>query len=175
MYLSGRQSAHTRRHGVDTMRGADRSLDLRVLGAFYRTMQSYRLMMMRKFSEHGMHPGQAICLREVAHNDGVSQSDLAVRLGVKRPTITVMLQKMERSGLVYRETDSADQRITRIHLTDAGNAMHDTLHGILDEVAAQVVGPLSADDQAELERLLGRLNDNIRATLDCSHEPEDCE
>jgi len=115
---------------------------------------------------HGIHPSQAFCLREVAHHDGITQRDLADLLCIARPTLTVMLQKMEKAGLVERRTEPSDQRFTHIHLTPAGIETHLTMHSVLDEVVAQVIGPLGDADQAELVRLLGLLHDNIVAAMD---------
>ena len=45
---------------------------------------------------------------------------VAERLAVAKPTITAVVGKMETLGLVTRETDSNDRRVTRIRITPAG-------------------------------------------------------
>ncbi|MDH4140960.1 MAG: MarR family winged helix-turn-helix transcriptional regulator [Coriobacteriia bacterium] len=149
----------------DPVERTSRALPFRVLGAFHQLMHSYRQLMSRKLAEYGAHPGQTFCLREIAHNDGITQRDLAENLHVARPTVTVMLQKMQKAGLVERRSDEHDRRYTRIYLTDSGWALHDEMHRLLDEVVAEVIGPLSEKDQAELVRLLGALNDNMLASI----------
>jgi len=160
----------------DLLRGGDhvtshppndqaRPLPQRVFAAFHQVMHSNRQLMSRKLGEHGAHPGQAFCLRELARNDGITQRDLAEQLKVTRPTVTVMLQKMEKSGLIERRSDERDQRYTRIYLTEAGATLHREMRRMLDEMVAEVIGPLSEKDQAELVRLLDALNDNIVAAL----------
>jgi len=124
--------------------------------------------MSRLMSEHSMHPAQAICMRELAHHEGVTQRDLAELLGVSRPTVTVMLQKMERAGLIERHVDEADQRFTRIYLTDAGWQGHEEMHMLLNEYIDKTYNRISEDDQRELERLLRLLNDNLAEALGSS-------
>ena len=144
---------------------SSRPLPYQVFGAFHQLIHSNRQLMVRRLTEHGAHPGQTFCLRELARDDGITQSELAERLKVARPTVTVMLQKMQKAGLIERRSDEQDQRYTRIYLTDAGRALHDEMHRQVDEMISDVFSPLSEKDQAELLRLLNALNDNIALAL----------
>lgn len=137
-----------------------------VFGAFMRATHTHRQLMSRKMTFHGIPPAQMFCLREVAHNTGITQRDLAEKLSVSRPTLTVMLHKMEKSGLVERRADETDQRFTRIYIAGDGASLHDEMHGVLSEVVAEMVGPLSEPDRVELARLLKLLGDNMTAALE---------
>lgn len=145
--------------------GSDSS-ESAVFGAFMRAMHAHRQLMSRKMSAHGIPPAQMFCLREVAHNPGITQRDLAEKLNVSRPTLTVMLHKMEKAGLVERRADEHDQRFTRIGLASEGAGVHDEMHSVVTEVVAEMVGPLSELDRLELARLLGLLGDNMTAALE---------
>ena len=153
---------HNEMHPPDM---SSRPLPYQVFGAFHQLMHSNRQLMLRRLAGRGAHPGQTFCLRELARDDGITQSDLAERLKVARPTVTVMLQKMEKAGLIERRSDEQDQRYTRIYLTDAGRVLQDDMHRQVDEMILDVVAPLSEKDQAELLRLLNALNENIVLAL----------
>ena len=115
-----------------------------------RAMHAHRQLMARKMSANGIHPAQMFCLREVAHDAGITQRDLAEKLCVARPTLTVMLQKMEKAGLIERRADETDQRYTRIYLAAGRRKLvHEQMHGVVGEVVAEMVGPLSEPDRAE--------------------------
>ena len=131
-----------------------------------RAMHAHRQLMARKMSARGIPPAQMFCLREVAHDPGITQRDLAEKLNVSRPTLTVMLHKMAKSGLIERRADETDQRYTRIYLAADGASVHEQMHGVVGEVIAEMVGPLSEPDRAELARLLQSLGDNMTAALD---------
>ena len=118
-------------------------------------------LMVKRIGDKNTHPGQAICLWALSKNDGISQSDLADILGIARPTVSTMLQKMERAGLVERRVDESDQRYTRIHMTPAGRALHDELQAVHAEMVETTIGPLTDEDQIELERLLLLVTQNI--------------
>jgi DNA-binding MarR family transcriptional regulator len=134
--------------------------------AYVRTLHAYRRLMSRSMLEHEIPPGQIFALREVGHEDGITQRDLADRLRISRPTLTVMLQKMEKAGFIERLADEADQRYTHIHLTPEGSALRERMHGVMGELVSHVMGSISEKDRAELTRLLGLMHDNITADLD---------
>ena len=138
----------------------------RVFAALHRTMHSQRRFIAQKMARHDLAPAQAIAVRVLGHADGLTQRDLAEALDVSRPTVTIMIQKMERAGLVERRADAADQRYTRIYLTEAGWAIHEAVHDDLDDFITRGIGSLGEKDQAELERLLGLLNENLTALYD---------
>jgi DNA-binding MarR family transcriptional regulator len=144
--------------------GAD-PLSYRVFAEFLRTMRSHGQLLVRILGGEGAHPGQAFCLRILARHDGMSQSELAERLHVSRPTVTTMLQRMERAGTVRRVVDPQDQRVTRVHLTEAGRTLERDLSATLFAYNARVLDPIPADDRRELARLLGLMADNISAAL----------
>jgi len=76
------------------------------------------------FCKEGLPPAQAGALRTIIRHPGLSQRELADRLHIQRATATVMLQKMEKAGVIDRRPDPEDQRISRIYPTEAALA-HD--------------------------------------------------
>lgn len=146
---------------------------MRAFGAFHQAMLAHRQLLFREMAEHGLHPGQAFCVAAISHREGITQAELAEELGVSRPTVSVMLRKLERAGVVERRTDTDDQRYTRLSLTAEGRARYGVMHTVLAEIAEKAVAPMSATDQAELTRLLGMLTDNIQAALAEGAAPSD--
>jgi DNA-binding MarR family transcriptional regulator len=62
--------------------------------------------------------------------------------GIKQSTFTSMLDRLERAGLIRRETNPGDRRSFLIHITDAGRAMAEetnrTLQRLEDDIRARV-------------------------------------
>jgi DNA-binding MarR family transcriptional regulator len=140
-------------------------LSCQVFHAFKTAMMSERQLMLRLMADKGTHPAQAGCLRVLAANDGISQRDLAENLHVSRPTVTTMLQKMEKSGLIERRADAQDQRLTRIYMTDAGRRLHSSLGSAFRDLLEAGIGPMPDADRRELLRLLNDLEANISRAL----------
>ena len=62
--------------------------------------------------------GELICA--LRKEKGLTQRELAEKMCVKPPSMTVALQKMEKNEYVTRKPDQEDQRIIRITLTEKG-------------------------------------------------------
>ena len=132
-----------------------------VFRAFIRAARTHGHLMVRSLSEKAMHPAQIMCLRVLARADGISQRDLAEMLHVSRPTVTNMLQTMEKAGTVERRPDESDQRLTRVYLSEQGREMELKLRSVMAEYIGKTVGPMSDDDKRELTRLLDQFTHNI--------------
>ena len=71
-------------------------------------------------SKINLYPGQHILLDTIYKNNGLSQRDLS-KMTLKTPaTITKMIKRMEKEGLIKIIADESDKRITRLELTDLG-------------------------------------------------------
>ena len=90
--------------------------------------------------------------------DGVSVRDLGERLYLDSGTLTPLLKKMESSGLVRRERAKEDERVTRIYLTEAGRALHETCLEIPVHLGRSL-SAFSPEDAQTLYDLLYRLLD----------------
>jgi MarR family transcriptional regulator for hemolysin len=82
------------------------------------------------------------------------QRELAELLNVEGPTLTRHLARMEAEGLIERRRTNADRRAAIVHLTDAGDAMHARLSGIVS-AGGEIV--LKGFSPREIEEFLGYL------------------
>lgn len=90
-------------------------------------------------------------------NTALAPSELAKIAGVTRATISMMLSRMKRDGLITEEADAQDGRQKHIRLTEAGlSLMEEILPAHYQRVSA-LMGRLTESEQEELIRLLGKL------------------
>ena len=54
----------------------------------------------------------------------VFQKDVEKQFAVSRPTMSAILQSMEKNGLIIREKDGGDARLKRLTLTDKALSIH---------------------------------------------------
>lgn len=132
-----------------------------VFRSFRRAMMTHRHVMLSMLAKKGAHPGQAHAVWMLSECEGITQRDFAERLHVSRPTVTNMLQRMEKSGVITRHVDESDQRLTRIYLTDEGRQLLADLREVYGEFMAKAMGPMPDDDRRELVRLLDSLAANL--------------
>jgi DNA-binding MarR family transcriptional regulator len=65
---------------------------------------------------------QYAVLTAVAHNPGLTQTDLVKATGIDRSTLADMVARMISKGLLERERSSLDARANTVRLTDQGTA-----------------------------------------------------
>ncbi len=148
----------------EELEGVD-ELSTRVFRAFLNTLRLHRQLMIAALTELDTHPGQAICLRFLSANDGITQRDLADALHLARPTVSRMLQAMEKAGAIERRTDEHDQRLTHVYLTARGHELEAELRTVSAGVINDTIGSLPERDRRELERLLEAFGDSASRAI----------
>lgn len=63
---------------------------------------------------------QNMYIKVIAENEGVSQTELADCLSLRRASVTNALQRLERDGFIRRTQDEKDARVSRVWLTQRG-------------------------------------------------------
>jgi MarR family transcriptional regulator, organic hydroperoxide resistance regulator len=158
--VHGPLSLHLEEDGVD-------ELSAETFRAFIGTARLHARLIARLVDEdEGVHPGQLFCLRVIANHDGITQRDLAVELHVARPSVTRMVQAMERAGIVERRDDERDQRLTRVYLTDRGREFDTKFRHVAAAYVKDTIGRLPASDRRELIRLLEAFGEALTAAIE---------
>lgn len=116
---------------------------------------------MHLFRDVKLYPAQGGLLWTLRKNNGVAQKDIAGKLGVKPPSITVMIKKMEAQGYIYRKQDEKDQRIIRIFLTPKGEETADHMSEVMAILAKQAFANMSEEEIMLLRRLLLQMKENL--------------
>lgn len=116
---------------------------------------------LRAAMEEVLHPlGMTIthysCLELLAQRPGLSNSELARGAFVTRQSMNVLLQGLQRDGLVTRPEQPAAGRALPTELTAAGRRQLDAASAAVRAVEDRMVDDLSAGDRARLIDLLGR-------------------
>ena len=114
----------------------------------------------------GLFPGQPPVINALHAQPGLTQGELAAQLRVTPATMTRLLQRLERTGFVTRQSDAIDQRISRFALTEAGEAIRTTMMATLRKLEAETFAGLTPAEHAVLRHLLERLRANLRAIMD---------
>jgi DNA-binding MarR family transcriptional regulator len=124
---------------------------------FVMLAKRLRLEFESRLAPLGIHAGQDRLLQELWEEDGVTQRELIERLSVEPPTVTGIVQRLERDGLLRREPDPENRRVQRVYLTQAGRKLEDPVRKVWREVEEAFLRDLSASERDELQRLLTRL------------------
>lgn len=78
---------------------------------------------LRQESSSGLTPSQLSALAAVSNKGALTLGALADHERVAPPSITKVVAKLEADGLLARESDPADGRVSRVRTTKAGEAL----------------------------------------------------
>lgn len=95
------------------------------------------------------------------NSEGVAQNELAKMTHLSPPTVSATLEKLERDGLISRESDASDARRMRVKLTDKGYALDVENQEYAGALERQALAALDESEQAELRRLLIKVIDAL--------------
>ncbi len=111
--------------------------------------------------ELGVHPKQVPTLIILRHHEGISQRDLVDLLRVKAPTVAVTIKRLERAGYVERRGDTADQRISRIYLTNYGKEIVEQIPSRIKQVEEKALEGFTQEERLLMRRLLLQIRENL--------------
>jgi len=109
----------------------------------------------------GLFRGQPPVLHALWDQEGLTHTELAERLQVTPATTTKMIQRMEKAGFVLRKPDPADQRLSRVYLTDSGRAVRTAVQAIWAQMEAETFAGFSDEEQGVLHRFLLQIRANL--------------
>ena len=131
-----------------------------------RSARAMRRVLDAGVVEHGLTASQYIVLERLWEEDGVSLTELGESLYFDNPTLTGIVDRMERDGFLERQRDDDDRRVVRIHLTPVGRGLQDTLGGKAEETDRCAVSGLSVAEQQILLQTLNRIWKRMDEILD---------
>lgn len=93
--------------------------------------------------------------------DGVPIKTIAERCGLAITSLTTMLERMEKSGLIIRQQDSGDKRKTLIFLTDKAKALKEDYSAVSDRMSALFYQGFTEEEIRNFEEHLERIRLNL--------------
>ena len=112
-------------------------------------------------SEIGLHAGQEMLLTGLWGNEGITQTELAEYVQIQPATVTNMLQRLEREGIVERKPDLQDQRVSRVYTTEKGREMEERVQQQWSQLEQESFGGFSIEEKILLRRLLLQVYQNL--------------
>lgn len=116
----------------------------------------------RKITESSyMQHSCRVILMHLARRDGMSQVELTEMTHFKAPTVSLDLKKLENMGMVRREQNISDMRVTRVYLTEKGKAFNRENFRAFQEIDRSVMRGLTDDEIAVVTEILLKMRKNM--------------
>ena len=128
-----------------------------VLIAMRKIIQSIALNSKSLVKRVGLTGPQLTILQEVASTGEVSVGEVARAISLSQGTVTGILERLEKRGLVTRRRSDYDRRRKMVQVTPAGEQLLETAPPLMQEVFVERFGSLQEWEQTMILSSLQRL------------------
>ena len=135
---------------------------------------TYHLMNMQAlFSRQLMHGleqseisvGQPKVLAYLKSHEGKCQKDIAQACHLEPGSLTVLLTRMEKLGMVERRSEGGNRKTRYVYLTDYGRQLAEIVVARFFAVEEAAFAGISEEEQEFLFRICGRVLENLQKDL----------
>lgn len=123
--------------------------------------RSARTDLAERLLAHGFYAGQDQIMLALGRADGMTPGQLADKIGVRPPTITKTINRLQDQGFVERQPSKTDARQSHIHLTEAGRSALSAIDKAIRKTEKRALQGLSKKDRKRLKGLLQKVEANL--------------
>ena len=127
---------------------------LQELAQDFREALRHSVYLVRRLDADGELSAAQLSTLKMLLDDGVRVGEIARNLGVRVPSATEQIIKLERAGLARREADPDDSRAVRVVLTPEGRDAVESANRRRNAVMAGILESLTDDDRRALAAAL---------------------
>jgi DNA-binding MarR family transcriptional regulator len=124
--------------------------------------QAQRNQMSEALAGIGVYAGQEMFLWHLWQEEGLTQSQLVERMCVQPPTVSKMLDRLEKAGLVERRPDTENSHLSHVYLTELGKVRQRDVRAIWMTMEQRLTQGLSIEERIVLRRLLLQVHENLK-------------
>jgi MarR family transcriptional regulator, transcriptional regulator for hemolysin len=127
-----------------------------------RTYLSLKRETSRMLQQFELTPEQFSLIAELDKQDDITQKELADITEREQTTVTKIVDKLVKKGLVNRRHDSHDRRAIRLLITDAGRQLVSEIIPKIDEIETNAYQGFHQEDIKTLHTLIRKLHQNLQ-------------
>lgn len=124
-----------------------RDLSREVLAAIRRISHAVHQHSCQLDRDYGLTGPQLVILEEISRHDKIAVTELARAISLSQATVTGVLQRLEKQGLVTRVRGLQDKRTTILSITEKGTALLGEAPPLLQEDFVRGFGDLPSWEQ----------------------------
>ena len=135
--------------------------DKDLLNLFTDMVRAHTAYMDRQLASLQLSNGQGGVISVLGRNGPMTQNELARFRQVTPATISIMLDRMERDGLVTRDSVSGGGRANLVQLTEEGQRVFGLLDAFMEGEPRVVFEGLSQEEKDAAADVFRKLTDNV--------------
>lgn len=135
---------------------------LRFMQKLWAIDHGLRTLSRQMSKQLGVTGPQRLAIRVIGRSPSATAGEVASALHLHPSTLTGVLDRLERAGLVTRYLDPGDARRTRLTLTAKGRRVDRSRSGTVEERVEAALARCTPKARAEAERVLTVLTEELR-------------
>jgi DNA-binding MarR family transcriptional regulator len=143
-----------------------RSLDTSLGFLMTRAARGMKRVLDARLSEHNLTSTQYIVLARLWEGDGISITELCDRLYIDNPTLTGIVDRMERDGVLERRRDRGDRRVVNVYLTEKGKNLRQAVGDFAEETDAEAWDGFTVSEKKTMLDALNLIWKRMSESLD---------
>lgn len=160
-------------HDNASVLDGDQKRALKTYVRLMRAVDAVTVAMHRHLADYQLTISQFGVLEALYHHGPLCQKELAAKILKTGGNLTMVIDNLEKRGLVQRVRDAQDRRKFMITLTDAGQTLIAAVFPTHAEIARQLFAVLTPEDSDTLGWLLLKLGKGVKAMpAEASPAPE---
>jgi DNA-binding MarR family transcriptional regulator len=126
-------------------------------------------------ARHGLTGPQLTVVKMLEALGDLSLSRLSEKIRAQNSTVTGIVDRMEREGLVVRTRSATDRRVVHIQLTEKGTELASEVKVEPIAIFRDALSSLSRDEMRDLLRILTKLANRVKTMVErqLSHQEEE--
>ncbi len=124
--------------------------------------KNYNDKLKKELKKVGIKVAYCKLLSALAAEDGGTQLSLVERTGLKAPTVSIVLRKMEKDGFVTRKSDEIDLRRTHVFLTDKGKNANKLAIDVVSGLQKKMFSSVSGDEMKTFIGVIQKIEKEIK-------------
>lgn len=121
----------------------------------------------RNFKKEGLEftPEQWTVLANLWHKEGVTQQELCNATFKDKPSMTRLIDNLEKQHLVTRKADKKDRRTNLIFLTKEGKSLQDKANKTVQQTMLEAFQGIDPEEITTAKKVLKLIFENIRESM----------
>jgi len=138
------------------LRGSTMAIEDRFIFLISKVCQKLIMNLQKAFSESGVEvtPIQVMLLFFLQKNNGSSLTQISQGLMLENPTVTGLIDRLEKLGYVKRSDHPDDRRVYLVHITEKGNKVANKALPIIKKLNEQIKEGYSKREIDDFKKVL---------------------
>lgn len=104
---------------------------------------------------------QWLVLNVINENELISQIAIGEKLVKDKPTISRMVNQLEKKGFIVKNTSTIDTRKVELSISKKGSVLIETLYPIIEKIRFAGLNKLSKEENKSIGSILEKIQNNL--------------